>query len=111
MDAHFFFWYIEMAKIYIAGSSDNRTLICVLAKILGEFTPHTIVSQWHSTPPLENIEDRALMDQQDMEAADVLLATFPYGTGTSSEIGYCVGRGKKVERTCGYHDEIGRAHV
>lgn len=48
------------------------------------------------TNPMPNLSKRALTDFQEIRSADVLVMMYPYGYGTSCEVGYAVGLGKPI---------------
>lgn len=90
-------------KIYLASAAENRALIHVVADRIqdswGEHgLPHyEIVGNWWNTPPVENVIDRCAEDFTcGIDQADIVLAIYPYGPGTTSEMGYAIGKGKPV---------------
>ena len=103
-------------KVYLAGAVYNRTVINALSEALTRLvlvnTTIEIVSSWHKQPTPNNMQDCLSMDRVDIDNSDIIIATYPYGTGTSGEIGYGVGKGIPTyyfrDRLCTYdeHDPL-----
>ena len=84
-------------KIYLAGGYSSKHHIRGMGKWLQtqvngiEFT-----SRWLEDTKIENLRDRAHTDYGGIDDADILVASHPYGYGTSSEMGYALGSKKPV---------------
>lgn len=82
-------------KVYLACSAECRLLIAGLARLLRRGGIE-IVSHWHSTKIVSDNSERAYIDYTGISGCDVLVACYPYGYGTCSEMGFALGSGKKV---------------
>lgn len=83
-------------NVYLASSAENRTSVSLLASNLCADANVTIVGDWWCTPPVTDLETRAVLDFSAINTADLLVVLSPGGYGTSSEIGYALAQNKPV---------------
>ena len=72
----------------------------MLIKVLRDYLYEKIsgiefTSSWLNSEP-STLSKAAQMDYDEIDKSDIVLAVFPYGSGTTSEMGYALGKGKKV---------------
>lgn len=83
-------------KIYLAGASYTRTMLSLIAADLRDRESLQVISTWHDEQMLPDLRQRAAQDFGQLAQADVIVAFYPFGTGTSCELGYAYGAGKDV---------------
>lgn len=67
----------------------------LVAKV-GKGYPLVITSRWHIIGEEKDLNRRASIDYTDLSKAHCILASFPYGFGTSSELGFALGANKHI---------------
>jgi len=79
-------------KIYLASTACNRLFIQAIQYYLGQKVQATLefVSHWYWKPPIDSVPERAEMDYQGVQEADIVIAFGPHGEGTTSEMGYAL---------------------
>jgi len=101
-----------MSNIYIASSTENRTLLPTFATqlvrginlIIGEYgnaiaksgykIPRIakLSSRWFQDDPVYSLKSRAKLDYSHIDQSLIMVAVYPYGYGTTSEMGYALGK-------------------
>lgn len=102
---------MKPVRIYFAGSYETKPLIDWMAEtvvarvqqtlVASRFSEQpekvvSVVSTWHRTPALEGPDaaaQRVNVDFSDLAMANVVVSSYPYGYGTSAELGFAVARG------------------
>lgn len=99
-------------KVYFAGAYETKLLIDWMARsfchrverLSDEGIEVQPCSRWHSTVSVDANEkgcrQRVAIDFADIDDADYVVSTYPYGYGTSAELGYAVGKGKPIIYIC-----------
>ena len=83
-------------QIYIASGFENRGLLIPLIDKIYEKIPNIVIrATWITAPPTKYQMD-VERDFREIDMSDVILAYFPYGTGTLCEVSYAHGLGKYV---------------
>lgn len=107
--------------VYIASSSYNRTGVKLLATLLYQ-QGIKVTSTWAYTAPHEDadtkkvlneqytegnphyyVKSRAEIDFADIDRSDIVVMMYPWGSGTASEVGYAIAKGKPVYVLCDVH--------
>lgn len=79
-------------KVYLASSFENRALMPFIEEWFAAKLPSIdIVGRWWAMPKVENLQERAMLDFDAIKSADLLIAFYPYGYGTSAEMGFALG--------------------
>lgn len=83
-------------KIYFSSKFENKLMVQSVVEDLQRFVNFSVVSSWiYLNKPL-SIEECSVIDFRDIDNCDVLIALFPFSTGANAEVGYAMGRNKKV---------------
>ena len=89
-------WFKPMTDfdIYIASAYHNKLLVSAFVSCLDQYLPEVrVISRWHSLPGMPDLSTRARVDYADIDRAHLMLAIYPYGYGTTSEMGYALAKG------------------
>jgi len=81
-------------NIYIAGKYENKMMIQTLKFLLGCcFCKINFICNWaYETSFASTWKERADRDYGSIDQCNLLIATYPFGQGTSSEMGYALGK-------------------
>lgn len=84
--------------IYLAGSFETIGLQQIFSAWLSKSFGNNIaiLSTWHQEGSVESVVDRANIDFLDISASHVVVASYPHGYGTASEVGYAIGQERNV---------------
>lgn len=84
-------------KLYLASSVENRVMLPTVEwHLLRALPDWKIIGDWYNQPPVPDNGERAALDFGAIQEADALVAVYPYGYGTVSEMAFALGRGKPV---------------
>ena len=84
-----------MHKVYVAGNYNNKVILQVLAEWLVTNYKVEIVSSWLYEHEFVSLKHHAERDLMDIEECDIVVMTTGR-LGTSSELGFAIGKGKKI---------------
>ncbi len=85
-----------MLNIYFSSKFENKLMVQSVVHHLQQYILFNNVSSWiYLNEPL-SIEECSVIDFGDIDKCDVLIALFPFSIGANCEVGYAMGRNKKV---------------
>jgi hypothetical protein len=85
-----------MPKIYLSSGYQNKFGMILLKEKLMKELNYEILCSWLDRYCSISYEHDVGKDFQEMEEADIIISVYPWGSGTLSEISFCLGLGKKV---------------
>lgn len=83
-------------KIYFSSKFENKLMVQSVVEDISRFVDFSVVSSWIYLDKPLSIEECSVIDFGDIDNCDVLVALFPFSTGANAEVGYAMGRNKKV---------------
>lgn len=84
-------------NIYLSSTYSSKIFLNTIKKEIENSNTHNVVlSNWLTSDVIEDISVSSLIDFHDIDNCDMLIAFYPYGYGTVSEIAYALGRKKFV---------------
>ena len=79
--------------VYIASAYHNRLSVNAFVSCLDQRLPEVrVISRWHTLPGMPDLSVRAHFDYTEIDKAHLMLAIYPYGYGTTSEMGYALAK-------------------
>ena len=83
-------------KIYFSSKFENKLMVQSVVEDISRFVDFSVVSSWIYLDKPLSIEECSVIDFCDIDNCDILVALFPFAEGANAEVGYAMGRNKKV---------------
>jgi len=84
-------------NIYLSSTYSSKLFLNTIKKVIENSNSHnSVVSDWLTADAAENVITKAASDFCDIDNCDMLVAFYPYGYGTISEMAYAMGQKKFV---------------